>query len=705
MTRNVFLSAVSLGLCATIAALPARADEPPTAPGDLFAMPGEAILLEEAHCGIINGRLSVGIPYKDVGRIDGLWAPPYVSSDFGLTLAVGGKSVPTRGYVWWPYKVRRTGSVDGIEVSTETVLAFGRRAGVLAITLENRSGQPRRPDIQVAVRGTLDRSEAWEFAAPASRTATRPSLAEDGLVLRQGDLAILLQGSGGSAFQWDAASSTGRAVVALEPGGRATLHLALAMGPAAQATAECKALAANPAQAIREADTEHRRQVEDLFAKIPRLRSASAALVRFYERSLVHLLTNRWDVPEFVLRPYYGTGSVRGGCVCNYLWNFGEVWELLPLVDPAATREHVKQFLKTDLTTHFAFNPLTGAAFGPWYMVNQEKIVGLVYYYVKATGDTAFLAEAVDGRTILEHVLAQAMHRDDPTRPVALIDYGPSNSHLELRRGYPYNHVMPDLNGRRYATYLQAAELAGLSGKPAPHLVRRAEDLKRLLKEKMWNPRTRWLDFHDARGRPDTRWTIQVFKLFSGGVLDAEEEAGLLSHFNQREFLSAQGLHSLSKLDAAYDPADVDNGGPGSCVSFPPQIIERLYKSGRAEVAEDLLGRILWWGERMPYWGDSLVADRMDYRKDTPLQCTLDGAAAAQCLIFGLFGVEPQWDGGIRICPHPPRFAPEIALEGLRLRGQVLDIAVKDGQYEVKTGGRTIRSKVGQAVVVPKQAR
>ena len=114
-----------------------------------------------------------------------------------------------------------------------------------------------------------------------------------------------------------------------------------------------------------------------------------------------------------------------------------------------------------------------------------------------------------------------------------------------------------------------------------------------------------------------------MFKLFGSGVLDAETDKGLLSHLNEREFLSRYGLHSLSKLDVAYDPVDIDNGGPGSCTSFPPQIAERLYKAGHAGAAEDLISRLLWWGERLPYWGDSIVADQMDYRKDTPCSAPL----------------------------------------------------------------------------------
>ena len=86
----------------------------------------------------------------------------------------------------------------------------------------------------------------------------------------------------------------------------------------------------------------------------------------------------------------------------------------------------------------------------------------------------AFLKEVVGGRTVLEHAVANAMFGDDPAQPVRLIDYGPSNSHLELRRGIPYNHVMPDLNGRRYDSYLRAAELPELVGRPMPLLRERA---------------------------------------------------------------------------------------------------------------------------------------------------------------------------------------------------------------------------------------
>jgi hypothetical protein len=194
---------------------------------------------------------------------------------------------------------------------------------------------------------------------------------------------------------------------------------------------------------------------------------------------------------------------------------------------------------------------------------------------------------------------------------------------------------------------------------------------------------------------------VQMFKPIAGMALDDEELEGLISHLNEAEFLSEWGLHSMSKLDPAYDQVDIDNGGGGNYTAFTPQIIERLYRVGRADVAEDILRRVLWWGERMPYWGDSIVANQVDYRQDTPLQNTIGAVAGAQMIIFGMFGVSVSPEGAITINPQPPTFSPQLKLTGLRLRGRCLDIEVDGGEFAVTEGGAETRSPVGTSVVLP----
>lgn len=675
-------------------------------PDDPFALEGARNILQEEHFGIVSGNSSVSIPYRRVASVRGVWAPPYVSSDFQLDVNVLGQSVATERYTWHPFQVERSGKVQGIAVETVTALVPGSRSGVMEITLINRGSNPRAVPIAVAAAGTLDAADketaqgasGWLFAAPQSRTATTRKIEGGSLVLEQGRLALVIRAS--QTIAWPDGTSS----ITVPPAGRSKLYVAFAMGPSAEAKAACAMIASAPDQALAKTRRSYAARLTGMFDKLPRLRSSHPALDQFYNRSLVPLLMNYWDVAEFALHPYYATGSVNGGCLANYLWDFGGNWEIFPLLDPAAAKSHIKQFLSVDITKHFAFEPITGKAWGPWYPVNQEKIVGLIDFYVKHTGDAAFLKEVVGGKTILDYAVENALFGDDPTRPVRLIDYGPSNSHLELRRGIPYNHVMPDLNGRRYDSYMRTAQLAELAGRPMPLLRERAQALKTVLKQQLWDERAKWFAFQDDKGKKDLRYTVQIFKLIHSDVLDVEEEAGLLGHLqDKREFMAELGLESMAKTDRAYDPVDYDNGGGGCFTAFPAQIAERLYKAGHPRVSEEILKRILWWGERVPYWGDSFAANEVQYRRDTPLQCTIDAAAGAQCIIFGMFGVRAEFNGDLRIDPSPPSFARRMELSGLRLRGRVLDIRVDGQTYEIRDGERRIRQAVGQPTILPAQ--
>lgn len=672
-----------------------------------FAFDGADNILEEAHFGIFNGQITVGVNYRDTLAIAGLWAPPYFSADFRLKPLIflkagplpeemlAGGEIPARDYTWYPAEVGRTGKLGALAISSTTILPKRSRAALLAVTLANSGSEPAEVIFRLSLAGDLQYSEVWWFAVP-SVMATVP---EEELLVRESRPGAIIIGTDIAGLVWDERRSFWHGQLRLLPGGAKTFHIAVAAGKKAAAVKTCRKIIAAPERVINAARRDFDWQVRDLFARLPSLEADDERLVKIYNRSLVHFLLHKWRVPEFILQPYYGTGSINGGCIGNYLWNFGEGWEIHPLYDPRAVREHIKQFLKINLTRHFCLNPLDGRGLGPWYPVNQEKIIGLAYYYVLNTGDLSLLADAVGDKKVLDLIIAQALVGDDPAKPVALYDYGiAGESHLELRRKIPYHGIMPDLNGRRYLNYLRAYTLSELAGRPEKSLPERAAALKLLLKKELWNREQKWFDFV-IDGKRDVRWTIQMFNLINSPVLDDEEEKGLLSHLNEDEFLSEFGLHSLSKNDPAYDPADVDNGGPGACTSFPPQIIEKLYQAGQTALAEDLFRRILWWGEKMPYWGDSITADKIDYRRDTPLQCTIDGIAVAQMIIFGLFGVNVRPDGMISINPHPPAYSRRMKLKGLKLRGLKIDLITDAAGYTARVGEQTVSSALGKSLV------
>ena len=235
---------------------------------------------------------------------------------------------------------------------------------------------------------------------------------------------------------------------------------------------------------------------------------------------------------------------------------------------------------------------------------------------------------------------------------------------------------------RRIVCFHLADELCRVAGyDPKVDLVARADALKKLVRKELWNSKAGWFDNIDTSkgGRRDRRWTMQMFKVLGWGdwAIDRDVETALVRHLmDENEFLGPFGIHSLSKKDIAYDENDVDNGGPGACISFAPAVVDRLYRSGRVKEAETIFKRLWWLGGALPYWGDSHYADRMDYRRDTPLQNDIQGVALAQTIIFGLFGIEPRLDGSIDVNPHLPEGVNHMNLRGVKLAGRNFDVLV-----------------------------
>ncbi len=696
---------ISIAL-ATVPMLAAVAQEPSFAEraDALFAIGSPANRISPADCGLVNGHVTFNGWLTDVAEVRGIFAPPFYSTDFDLILRVNGENVQTSSHVWRPEVLRRTGTNGAWRVTSRLYPIVGERAGIMEIDAENVSRLPQRLLVNCLVGGGAGVLEKWQFGKPGLPPLT---------VLRYDDCIAVLDSTKDDA-QVAVALPGGVRVLDwrdVKPGERRRFHVSFAIGRKGEALACVKRLRAAPAGAIERSVADWRRRVKALFERFPALETDSPELLQVYCRSLLHLLLNEWNVPEFKLHPYYATGGMNGGCVGNYLWNHGEVYRLWPMLDPEAAKAHLRTFLRLELDKCFAFEPMGLKPFGPYYPVNQEKVLLLAHAYVLETGDRAFLVETLDGKPIIERLVAEALAHDDRTKPAVLVDYGYGNHHLELRREYRYDGVIPDMNLRRAICFRLADELCRLAGyDPKVDFRARAEALKRLVRKELWDDSVGWFDNveREKGGRRDRRWTMQMFKAIGWGdwALDADVEHALVRHLmDESEFLGSYGLHSLSKKDPAYDENDVDNGGPGACVSFAPAIVDRLYRSGRPAEAGKIFKRLWWLGGALPYWGDSHYADRMDYRRDTPLQNDIQGAALAQTVIFGTFGVEPRMDGSIAVTPYLPEGVGYMCLRGLKIAGREFDVlATRSRGVEVQIEGKRIKEVNGGTMTIPPRA-
>jgi hypothetical protein len=89
---------------------------------------------------------------------------------------------------------------------------------------------------------------------------------------------------------------------------------------------------------------------------------------------------------------------------------------------------------------------------------------------------------------------------------------------------------------------------------PKVDFIKRAEALKALVKDRLFDAKQGWFKAIAPNGTPYFRYTMQIFKAlgWNNWAVDKEEEEALLRHLmNPKEFMGRFVLHSLSKQDPA----------------------------------------------------------------------------------------------------------------------------------------------------------
>jgi hypothetical protein len=191
-----------------------------------------------------------------------------------------------------------------------------------------------------------------------------------------------------------------------------------------------------------------------------------------------------------------------------------------------------------------------------------------------------------------------------------------------------------------------------------------------------------------------------VFDLLRFDILTPYQGRALVAHLNEREFLSANGVHSLAKTDLGYDPKDVDWGGPGVYTGDAPELVEDLYHAGFMAQGDDLLRRLRWWGRRFPYYPQAIRADAEDYRHDGR-----SNIAAAlkvnEAMLFGLLGLRVGYDGSVSVAPHLPSWLPDYTFRDIRIGKKGFTISVNaDGFTLTTTGGKLTKGKLDERVTL-----
>lgn len=680
-----------------------------------FGMKASDCILAQEHFWVNGGGSSVNPALDEIGGFKNVIMPPWTTTAFSCHCRIDGHAVKPDDYAWFPGEAQQTVCLESGLLLRSLYSPLASKRGLLArLAIENRTQMRKTVNIVFEFEGNLLRvpENEWMWHSVTRRTAPHgfatilQPLGVDGLDSRSlfshDDMH-----SGAIVVGVDcieAKSSAGRIEARFEiPAGKsACINLALAAGEMEQARDMVLKALASSDDTIEANRASWERRIESLFERVPRVQSSNRGLVEFYDRSLLSYLVAQWDLPELVAHPHIATSSLDGGALCIYAWDYSYAAELNPLAYPDATRQILRLFLSAGLFENNVVLPFDGKPKGAWYAYNHYGIVMMIYYYVLHTGDTRFLHELVNGVSVIDWVVRHALYRDDPSRSPVVIDYGGEKNLLELRRTHAYEHFVPSPNAERCWSYRATEEMLKWAGRESMKLDKRAVALAADIRSQLWDPQMRWFRCLNTERMAQYCYSIQIYDMLRFNILNDDEIEGILAHLNEDEFLSEWGVHSLSKKDPGYDPADVDWGGPGVFAGDGPQLVKDLLHVGKRELAAEVLRRILWWGKRLPYYTQAIRADVCDYRRDGRPN-VIAGNMGADMLVFGMLGLTVSIDGHVTINPHKPLLSDYIEYKGVCIRGLCFDVRLENAAYELTDStGKRIVSAYGEPVTISK---
>jgi len=458
----------------------------------------------------------------------------------------------------------------------------------------------------------------------------------------------------------------------------------------------------NLAARFEKSQEDARRKLQWASERMPRVETGNPARDAFYCRSILSVLCCRWDRENFCVRPFYEFGQRLGHSVA---WDIAFTSEMLSVLDPEGLKNMLMAFFRAGVadSTYVRWSGWGGGD----YAQHPCAILRILNDYIRQTGDVAVLDRVERGVSVFESMKRMGKQvRDKYARPDGLLDYGDKTTRLLELRTDGYAHVAAATNAMMADYYRQVALWCRERKDPeAAAFQAWADQLQNAVNAKLWNDREGWYGNLYPDGTLHVVLSYHMYDVLDGQTVPPERKRRLIERIKEGEFLGPYGMYSIARSDLAHwDREDCDFGGGGQYVGFPPQIAESLYRMNEKEKAWDVLSRCTHWVERFPHFPHTLYADHLAlqlHQMHYPLE--ISSGAAAQAVIFGLFGLRPQSDGSMEVSPaYNATLGQKAKLSGYRFRGHVYDVELEPTRFHVwRDGQKAAEHAYGTTVSLP----
>ncbi len=652
---------------------------------DCFQMTQKKNIYDSKHLRVFNGYITLGSDPKENLNFRNPISPPLATNDFEFTMKVDGKIKIPIYTSWLINDFDRQSESYGVVLRTTLTLAPAEPVFLALGQFYEREGKDREFELSFEMKGKMGKPDPveWDLDGPEVTTPVTSAFDSDKKIFS----ATVPDGGIFCKTELpDPVFESGilKSKIIVPATTSVYFYFICAMAE----KKEAKALLAqydDPAVFVKDSRARRMIDINEMSKWVPHIITNNRNLRTFFDHSMLSIKAARWGNDDaFIFTPFFAGSGLDGRAMSAQLWDYSYVGPLMIMADRAAARKQIRYFVNMNINRHRAFDPLTARGLGKRLAFSDYAIVRLVRDYVALTGDWEILTDRVLGKPMIDNIIDIANRGLRTLDMPKLLDYGDTQQLLGVRKA-PYEHVVPSPNAERVVIFRTAADMLDLLQRresEAAILRKKADFLEKLINEKMWNPEKGWYDVIDPAGEKHTVWSVQIYHLLDTGVPSKEQSDKMVLHLNDSEFLYPYGVHSLSKKDAGFDDDDIAWGGPGTFIGEAPELITNLYRAGYPELGEDILTRILWWGNRFPYYPEAVRADQMEF-DESGRSNTIAGAAAAQAIIYGVFGLEVSMRGDVSIKPVPLNFVKKLELQGLKVRYIRIDLKMKADVCEV----------------------
>jgi len=671
--------------------------------GDLWNPPGLTNFLGCAQVDLDPVAIrSISFPPYAMGEL----STGHLFLDDRLFTALG---VPV-SITWRPDQVHRSALWDGLLVETRTVVPMGETAVVVRITVTNTGDGPRTVPVRLALRaGVTDKRSRWHEPSPPWE--------EDNLLARdvervalvwtaQHTPAVVVQGGFPLANSCDEHGLRWAPVIPAGEGWEATYVLVIG-ADTARALATYDALTSDLDAQVLRAEQEWNAEIAAVFTPgsgrysghLPMLVTSDPDLRRIWLMGVIGVVYFKRDNPHSVMGRTYDTLMPRYWQSLTFLWDYSLSSMVHSLLDPEVMRTYLEHWISTDVHTHMGTEWLTGEPVGVWYAVNDYAMVQTMDAYLRATGDTAWLARDLPGPdgeplSVVGHLDSYACNWRRFRSASGLANYGGIGNLLECVSTY-VNEVA-SLNAANVWMLRKAAEVARFLGDDLASLWYETEaDVLAVDLQQLYAKGNGWWYARQPDGRLVSVRHCYDFSTVAATVADdlSETQRAEMVAFFVRELQTPTWMRALSDRDsdASYSVRP-DHQWTGAYPAWPPTAAAALYRFGHADLAASWIHGLAASANQGPFgqshFADGVLPPEAGGALKAPAEqpwindwtCSSNGAWV-DLVVRSVFGVTWGLDGTVTAAPQLAGLDPDARLLGLTVQGRTWDVD-GDGAHE-----------------------